>query len=819
MGKDKIIAGLHTMLLILKGKKLPIGHVSTRKDGSKWTKTSHKEWKMVKGPTVKKKSAPKKAKASKEKTKSQKEVVPLPTPNEHANPVTQKEDSIVEAVKANKKKKPAIKSAKPKALDSKTEQVDPTKKPLTGKEIKAQLKDLKAKLGTSKRNYGRGTTYTWVNSVGGEQLSAIDPFPKSLGKITGEDLISLIKISGDANKEIFKRHISPELADFIFKPKDVQMSNGGGNLDEAKTEVTEVTNPNALSESMMGNDNAKKDIQDFSDFIPPKPKPLEDVPYGYKEIKNSDDGVGGMKTVIDRSDVFKNAKFFIQSRSEGQFRITDGNGSGSEWDNSNYTITAWTKNRDFPGKMSDPKAGEIWGVKIKSPDLSVLSSGGRGAIIPLIPTHEQLIKNALVVMKLNGAKTAIIRGSITKEEKDAYYSLEKQGFIKYLRIAPSQTQEYELSDTLIGKTSKDQERPALTYEENVDVLRNKYEEERKGGRPSKIPIMVDIRLGYVPHLDRDVKEGKYSKETVREVFADLKEAAKNDPEKLKAITNSENSMDSLKKTLADQGNVEGFVVPIPKPTIPTPTPKPFTLEQESIPETNEFKEGNNLFGIKPQNEKNFISNNYKPKWTMYDLDTIPGNPNFKVANFINSIKNKLLNEGLDSKAREWVDRAYKDQPIKDLVKESLNFIQNDELLNFVSKDEEKTSDVDYQNIQLQTPDLRKEREINTYKEIGTGKEIPKMQWNQTSESAFLGRKTGKLYYLGYAYPSSKIARQFTSDDTKGFYYVGIGHSLDKRVYLAPNKKSKPEIIGIGDDKGVKKKDALEFVARLSLEEN
>lgn len=97
--------------------------------------------------------------------------------------------------------------------------------------------------------------------------------------------------------------------------------------------------------------------------------------------------------------------------------------------------------------------------------------------------------------------------------------------------------------------------------------------------------------------------------------------------------------------------------------------KPFTLEQESVSEPKGFHKDNNLFGITPQTERKILNTNFQPKLQVSEVKTIP--------EFVTMVKDALLKEGLDQRAEEWVDQAYKSDAnsLNDLLNRAYRFVQ------------------------------------------------------------------------------------------------------------------------------------------------
>jgi len=95
----------------------------------------------------------------------------------------------------------------------------------------------------------------------------------------------------------------------------------------------------------------------------------------------------------------------------------------------------------------------------------------------------------------------------------------------------------------------------------------------------------------------------------------------------------------------------------------------FQLVQESVPESKGFQKENNLFGITPQTERKILNTNFQPKLQVSEVKTIP--------EFVTMVKDALLKEGLDQKAEEWVDQAYKSdaKSLNDLLNKAYRFVQ------------------------------------------------------------------------------------------------------------------------------------------------
>lgn len=81
---------------------------------------------------------------------------------------------------------------------------------------------------------------------------------------------------------------------------------------------------------------------------------------------------------------------------------------------------------------------------------------------------------------------------------------------------------------------------------------------------------------------------------------------------------------------------------------------PFTLTQDEPPKAkvSGVSSEPNLFGITPRNEGKFTHSNYLPS---FKIKTEIKN----VADLITAIKNCLMDEGLDGKAKEWIDLTYR----------------------------------------------------------------------------------------------------------------------------------------------------------------
>lgn len=97
----------------------------------------------------------------------------------------------------------------------------------------------------------------------------------------------------------------------------------------------------------------------------------------------------------------------------------------------------------------------------------------------------------------------------------------------------------------------------------------------------------------------------------------------------------------------------------------TPT---FQLEQEQAPEPKGFQKENNLFGITPQTEGKFLNQATRPPLLNKNIKSL--------SDFVSSVKDSLLSEGLDKKAEQWVYNAYEkgDSNFSELIEKSKEFV-------------------------------------------------------------------------------------------------------------------------------------------------
>jgi len=147
--------------------------------------------------------------------------------------------------------------------------------------------------------------------------------------------------------------------------------------------------------------------------------------------------------------------------------------------------------------------------------------------------------------------------------------------------------------------------------------------------------------------------------------------------------------------------------------------KAFSLEQESVPEPKGFQKENNLFGITPQTEGKFLNQATKPPLLNKNIKSL--------SDFVSSVKDSLLSEGLDKKAEQWVHDAYKkgDSNFSELIEKSKEFVT--------------LSDADETSLKSQikgNPTVEKQEQLDKNLETTKEKFSQKKQFEITTLSMF-----------------------------------------------------------------------------------
>lgn len=197
------------------------------------------------------------------------------------------------------------------------------------------------------------------------------------------------------------------------------------------------------------------------------------------------------------------------------------------------------------------------------------------------------------------------------------------------------------------------------------------------------------RLAKADKIRAKVKTHKEKERMEREVRLNTPEGLKNNPIKLEAERMMrEDGLNKYIKTQSDNREVENNFDTMPE-SKPEPAKNPdlkanfeswkeerkqaapaFKLEQEDITSKEKNTRFNDaqggLFGKKPVTHESYAKKDFKPALSLEGDETI--------TSLVTAVKSALLKEGLDTKAREFVDKAFKEKDINSLKKLASEYV-------------------------------------------------------------------------------------------------------------------------------------------------